>query len=223
MIYADGADLKSMEALTRDERIAGWTTNPSLMKKAGIYDYPSFAFAVLKIAAGKPVSFEVFADDFKTMEKQALEIASWGQNVYVKIPVTNTAGNPAYELIWRLSKSIKVNVTAVMTPDQARLAIDSLRGGGIVSVFAGRIADTGRDPARIMRSAKAKIGKSGTQLLWASAREVYNVRQAEECGCDIITLSPELIGKLAGFDRDLAEYSLETVRQFHRDAAGFVL
>lgn len=224
VIYADGADLAQMETLAADDRVAGFTTNPSLMKKAGVTSYRDFAMAVLDAIGRKPVSFEVFADDFDTMERHAREIASWGPNVYVKIPVTNTAANPSYDLIWRLSRAgVKVNVTAILTAQQARIAVDSLNGTGIVSVFAGRIADTGSDPARVMRSARAKIGDSGTLLLWASAREVYNVVQAEEAGCDIITLSPDLIAKLAGFGRNLSEYSLETVRQFHRDAAGFTL
>ena len=224
VIYADGADLAQMKALAADERVAGFTTNPSLLRKAGVTDYRAFANAVLDVIGDKPVSFEVFADDFKTMESQAREIASWGQNVYVKIPVTNTLGNPSYDLIYRLSRSgIKVNVTAIFTADQARISAGSLDGTGIISVFAGRIADTGADPARIMRSAKAKIGSRPTQLLWASAREVYNVVQAEECGCDIITLSPDLIAKLSGFGRNLTTYSLETVKQFHADAAGYVL
>lgn len=205
-------------------KVAGFTTNPSLMRKAGITDYRQFADAVLGIAGDKPVSFEVLADDFAEMERQAREIASWGQNVQVKIPVMNTMGNPAYDLIWRLARSgVKVNVTAIFTAQQARFAIDSLDGTGIVSVFAGRIADTGSDPSRVMRSAKARCTGFATQLLWASAREVYNVVQAEEAGCDIITLSPDLIAKLDGFGRNLTEYSLETVRQFHRDAAGMAL
>ena len=219
-IYADGADLAQMEALAQNKRVSGFTTNPSLMKKAGVTSYRHFARAVLDRVGDKPVSFEVFADDFKTMEEQAREIASWGPNVYVKVPVTNAQANPAYDLIWRLSRTgIKVNVTAVFTPQQARTAILSLDGDSIVSVFAGRIADTGQDPARVMRSARAKIMHHSTKLLWASAREVYNVVQAEECGCDIITLAPELIEKLSGFGRNLTDYSLETVRQFHRDAA----
>ena len=223
-IYCDGADIAQMRAYANDHRVSGYTTNPSLMRKAGITDYRAFSDEVLGVVNGKPVSFEVFADDFESMERQAREIASWGPNVYVKIPVTNTAGNPAYDLIWRLSGAgVKVNVTALFTSLQTRRAVQSLRGTGIVSVFAGRIADTGADPARTMRSARAAIGESGTQLLWASAREVYNVRQAEDCGCDIITLSPDLIAKLDGFGRDLTEYSLDTVKQFHRDAAGLSL
>ena len=224
VIYADGADLQQMEVLAQDERIAGFTTNPSLCRKAGVTDYRAFANAVLDIAGDLPVSFEVFADECSEMERQAREIQSWGKNVYVKIPVTNTRGDPSYDLIYRLAQSgISVNVTAVFTPQQARFSVDALDGTGILSVFAGRIADCGSDPERIMRSARAKIGSEGTLLLWASAREVYNVKQAEDCGCDIITLSPDLIAKLSGFGRSLAEYSLETVRQFHRDAAGYSL
>lgn len=223
-IYADGADLAQMKALAANERVEGFTTNPTLMRKAGVTSYRDFAQSVLDVVGDRPVSFEVFADDFKTMELQAREIAGWAPNVYVKIPVTNTAGNPSYDLIWRLARSgVKVNVTALFTAQQTRIAIDSLDGTGIVSVFAGRIADTGSDPARVMRSARARIGDSGTQILWASAREVYNVVQAEEAGCDIITLSPDLIAKLEGFGRNLTEYSLETVRQFHRDAQGLEL
>lgn len=224
LIFVDTGDHAAMEQALQNPRIAGVTTNPSLLKKAGATDYRQFADEVLLIANGKPVSFEVFADDFKTMEAQAREIASWGTNVFVKIPVTNTQGNPSYDLIWRLSGAgIKVNVTAIFTAEQARTAINSVRGPSIISVFAGRIADTGRDPARIMRSAKAKLWSPEVLLLWASAREIYNVVQAEEAGCDVITLSPELIGKLDGLGRDLTEYSLETVRQFHRDAAGLTL
>ncbi len=221
-IYADGADLDSMARLER--KVDGFTTNPSLMRKAGITDYRAFARAVLDVAGNKPVSFEVFADDFETMEIQAREIASLGPNVYVKIPVTNTQRNPSYDLIYRLARSkVNVNITAVFTSQQARIATNSLNGNGIVSIFAGRIADTGADPARVMRSAKAAIKHQGVKLLWASSREVYNVVQAEEAGCDIITLSPDLIEKLEGFGRDLAEYSLETVKQFHRDAQGLTL
>lgn len=226
VIYCDGADLGQMKALADDERIAGWTTNPSLMRKAGVTNYRDFANAVLDIVGDKPVSFEVFADDFDLMEIQAREIASWGKNVFVKIPVMNTQANPSYDLIYRLSKSgINVNVTAVFTSQQARVAVESLYGAGIVSIFAGRIADTGSDPARVMRSARAAIDRwnARTKLLWASAREVYNKVQAEEAGCDIITLSPDLIAKLSGFGRNLTEYSLETVRQFHHDAAGYAL
>ncbi len=223
-IYADGADLTQMKALAANERVAGFTTNPSLMKKAGVTNYREFCSAVLDAVGRKPVSFEVFADDFKTMEVQAREIASWGENVYVKVPVTNTAANPSYDLIWRLARSgVKVNVTAILTAQQARTAVGSLDGTGIVSVFAGRIADTGSDPMRTMRSAKARIGATGTRLLWASAREVYNVVQADESGCDIITLSPDLIAKLEGFGRNLTDYSLETVRQFYRDAKEYAL
>ena len=223
-IYCDGADLDRMEALAEDERIEGFTTNPSLMKKAGVTDYHDFAIEVLAATQGKPVSFEVLADDFPTMERQARQIASWGRHVFVKIPVTNCAGKPSYDLIHALSVSgVNVNVTAVFTAEQARHSIDALAGQGIVSVFAGRIADTGVDPRRVLRSARAKITSENVKLLWASAREIYNYRQAEDGYCDIITLSPELIAKLDGFGRDLAEYSLETVRQFSRDSQGITL
>lgn len=222
-VYADGADLASMAALAG--KCDGFTTNPSLMKKAGVTDYQKFGIDVLAAVNGKPVSFEVFYDDLAGMERQAREIANWGANVFVKIPITNTLGESTCPLIERLAfDGIKINVTAVFTKDQARGAVDAIGNHpGIVSIFAGRIADTGRDPARIMRSVRAKIGALPVQLLWASAREVYNVVQADECGCDIITLSPELIAKLDGFGRDLAEYSLATVKQFKRDSEGLTL
>jgi transaldolase len=226
-IYADGADLNAMAALAG--KVSGFTTNPSLMAKVGILDYREFAREVLAIAAGKPVSFEVFADDFPTMRRQAHQLAELGGNVYVKVPITNTEGLSALPLVRTLTdEGVKVNVTAVMTKLQASEALAALAGcsGGIVSIFAGRIADTGRDPSRFMRSAVSAwncCGRGKQQLLWASAREVYNVVQAEEAGADIITLGPELIAKLAGFGRDLAEYSLETVKQFHLDAKGLAL
>lgn len=221
-VYLDGADLDAM--LKWIGKIDGITTNPSLCRKAGITDYRAFARDVLTVAVGKPVSFEVFSDDFKDMERQAREIASWGSNVLVKIPVTNTKAEPSYELVSRLVRNgVKVNLTAVFTKDQARLAIDSLNGSeSIVSIFAGRIADTGHDPSRIIRSANSRL-RGKTRILWASAREVYNVKQAEECGAEIITLSPELVAKLDGFGRDLNEYSLATVRQFNEDAKGLTL
>jgi transaldolase len=221
-VYLDSGDVRQIAR--HIDKVDGVTTNPSLLRKAGVTNYREFAIAVLEIVNRKPVSFEVLADDFETMERQAKEIASWGENVYVKIPVTNTQGNPSYDLIWRLSRlGIKVNVTAILTPQQARIAADSLAGRGILSIFAGRIADTGVDPMRAIRSARAKIrADDKTLLLWASAREVYNVVQAEGW-CDIITLAPELVAKLDGFGRNLTDYSLETVKQFYRDAEGLAL
>ncbi len=223
-IYCDGADLPTMRKLACDDAVQGFTTNPSLMRKAGVRDYRQFAQAVLEAVDGKPVSFEVLADAPELMERQAYEIAHWGANVYVKVPVVTSEGAPTYDLIYRLVRAkVNVNVTAVFTATQCRFAIDALDGTGVLSVFAGRIADTGVDPERVMRAARAKIGSEATMLLWASAREVYNVKQAEEAGCDIITLSPDLIAKLAGFGRNLTEYSIETARQFFKDAAGYVL
>lgn len=222
-IYADGADLKSMAALSG--RVQGYTTNPSLMAKAGILDYREFAREVLAIAQGKPVSFEVFADDFTGMRRQAELLAALAPNVYVKIPITNTAGESALPLVEKLADAgIKVNVTAIFTKDQIRRAADALGNrAGIISVFAGRIADTGRDPAGYVSAGRSRLGARAPQLLWASAREVYNVVQAEEAGADIITLAPDMIAKLDGFGRDLDEYSLATVRQFHADAKGLSL
>lgn len=217
-IYADGADLATMASLKCD----GYTTNPSLMKKAGISDYRTFAREVLAIAEGKPVSFEVFADDFDGMERQAREIASWGGNVYVKIPVTNTLGEFTGPVIERL-EGVQLNVTAILTAKQ----IHDVRGAlgnapAIVSVFAGRIADTGVDPVKVIREGWGTPRGRTHKILWASAREVYNVVQAEQC-CDIITLTPDLIAKLALFGKDLTRYSLETVQQFHNDAKGIAL
>ena len=196
-----------------DPRIAGITTNPSLMKKAGICDYRSFARAVLAAANGKPVSFEVLADDFPTIARQAREIASWGSNVYVKLPITNTSGESIVPLVDALG-DLNLNITAVMTLEQMRYLYSWVRPHHIVSVFAGRIMDTGRLP---------KTPFNRAQSLWASAREVYHVTLAEEYGYDIITLTPDLIAKLPLRGKDLTEYSLETVRMFHEDGRGIDL
>lgn len=218
-IYADGADLKTMAALA--DRVDGFTTNPSLMKKSGVTDYRAFAREALAIAGGKPVSLEVLADDFGAMGDQAREIASWGRNAVVKIPVTDTRGESSRALVRHLAATgIPLNVTAVMSVLQARAAAEALgEWGGIVSVFAGRICDTGLHPAPMIRAAKEASGPK-TRVLWASVREIYNVTQAEAQRCDIITLSPELLAKLAGRGRDLEAFSLETVRQFAADAKG---
>ena len=224
VIFCDGADLKQMRELSWHERVAGWTTNPSLMKKSGVTNYREFAKAVLEIAGSQPVSFEVIADDFNEMERQAREIASWGKNVYVKIPVTNTRGDSSGKLISTLATSgVKVNVTAVFTVPQSHLAMTALNGSdGIISLFAGRIADSGVDPESLISNAMT-FRYGSPKFLWASAREVFNVKQAERCDCDIITLSPDLITKLDGFGRDLEEYSRATVRQFYEDAKGYSL
>lgn len=222
-VYADGADPAAMRALA--ERVAGFTTNPSLMKQAGITDYRAFAQQVLTVAAGKPVSFEVLSDEPAEMCRQAREISSWGRNVFVKIPVVHADGTSCEDVIATLAaENIKVNVTAVMTNHQVAAAMYALAGKpGIVSIFAGRIADTGRDPVATVRYAKTYCNESHVRVLWASTREVLNVDQADKAGADIITLTPALIEKLRGIGRDLDAYSVETVRQFHRDAEGITL
>ena len=207
-----------MHKMSSDKRVVGFTTNPSLMQKTGIKSYRNFATMVLGIANGRPVSFEVLADDFSDMEQQALELASWGDNIWVKIPITNSKGESSIPLIEKM-QNYRLNITAVMAGSQLDDLHKVTAPHHIVSVFAGRIADTGRDPMHVMR--KARLLKA--QLLWASAREVLNVSQAEECGCDIITLSPEMIGKLDLHGKNLTEYSLETVRQFYVDGAGLKL
>jgi transaldolase len=209
--------------------IRGFTTNPTLMRKAGVVDYKAFAAEVLKIVPDRPVSFEVFADDFGEMEAQALEIASWGRNVNVKIPVTNTKGEFAGSLVERLSRAgVTVNVTAVMTLDQVKRITDRLdaKTPAIISIFAGRIADTGRDPLPIMREAvQIMKAKPAAELIWASPRELLNVFQADAVGCHIITATNDILNKLPLVGKDLDKYSLETVEMFYKDAtaAGFTI
>lgn len=217
-IYADGADLKTMAALA--DKCAGATTNPSLLRKAGVTNYRAFAREVLAIWDCKPVSFEVLADDLPTMQAQALEIASWGENVLVKVPVMNAQAVSTGPVIAALTEQgVKVNVTAIMTAGQALSAINRIAGpGSIVSLFCGRIADTGRDPVEQVVQSLPAAREAGVRVLWASAREPFNVVQAEGVGCDIITLTPTLIEKLALFGKDLNQYSLETVREFYRDS-----
>jgi len=202
--------------------IKGFTTNPTLMRKAGISDYRNFALEVLAAVPDRPVSFEVFADDFSTMEKQAMEIASWGRNVNVKIPVTNTKGEFCGPLVKRLSKAgVQLNVTAVMTTKQVKDIVDLLepKTPAIVSVFAGRIADTGRDPVPMMAEAVTILkSKPKTELIWASPRELLNIFQANEVGCHIITATNDILKRLSLVEKDLDEYSLETVRMFYKDA-----
>lgn len=221
-IFADGADLKSMRALAADPRIKGFTTNPSLMRKAGVEDYEAFAREVLKAIPDRPVSFEVFADDFAEMEAQAGEIATWGPNVYVKIPIQNTEAKSAAPLIARLSKrGIALNVTAIFTLAQVRATAEALDPAtpAVVSVFAGRIADTGVDPMPLMRqSAEVLRSRPKAELLWASPRELLNIYQADEAGCHIITVAPDVLGKLGLVGKDLDAYSLETVKVFYQDA-----
>jgi transaldolase len=229
-LFADGADLAGMKEMAANPMIKGFTTNPTLMRKAGITDYRAFARAVLDGIPSHPISFEVFSDDFPEMERQALEIASWGKNVYVKIPVTNTKRESSVGLVRTLAaKGVKQNVTAVFTHEQVREMAAVLKGGpaSVISVFAGRIADSGRDPKphmvealKLCRAADPKI-----ELLWASPREVFNVAEAESVGCDIITATPDLLKKIENFGKDLGDFSLETVEMFYRDAkaAGYQL
>jgi transaldolase len=221
-LFADGADLAGMKEMAANPLIKGFTTNPTLMRKAGIADYRAFARDVLAAIADRPVSFEVFADDFAEMEGQALEIASWGPNVNVKIPVTNTRGQFAGPLIERISRAgVKVNVTAVMTPAQVERITERLdaKTPAIISVFAGRIADTGIDPMPIMAKAVHIMkAKPRAELIWASPRELLNVFQAEAVGCHIITATNDILKKLSLVGKDLDKYSLETVEMFYKDA-----
>jgi transaldolase len=222
-LFADGADFESLMAMYRDPYIKGFTTNPTLMRKAGVSDYEGFAKRVLASIKDRPVSFEVFADEFDEMKDQALTIASWGPNVNVKIPVTNTQGLFCGNLIHELCKrGVKVNVTAVFTVNQVRAIAKELNPDvpAIVSVFAGRIADTGVDPIPIMREAKSALsGLPKAELLWASPREVLNIIQADQIDCDIITATLDILSKLKYVGKSLEEFSLETVRMFYGDAA----
>ena len=228
-VFADGAELSGIAEMARNARIKGFTTNPTLMRKAGIQDYRAFAREVLAIVPDRPVSFEVFSDDFDEMERQALEIASWGRNVNVKIPVTNTRGESSGALLTRLSRAgVTLNVTALMTNDQVAHVVDALDGPApaFVSVFAGRVADTGRDPMPLMIRAVAQCnGRPGTRLIWASPRELLNIFQADDIGCHVITVTNDVLKKLDGVGKDLAQFSLETVEMFRRDAvaAGFTI
>ncbi len=221
-IFADGADLESMVRLAADPKIKGFTTNPTLMRKAGVSDYATFARQVLDAITDRPVSFEVFADDLPTMAAQARVIASWGENVNVKIPVTNTLGVFCGPVIAELSgEGIPLNVTAVFTPDQVRAVAEALAPGSpaIISVFAGRVADTGRDPMPLMRDCLGIIKDHPEwELLWASPRELLNVIQADEAGCHIITATSDVLDKLSSLGKDLDQFSLETVKMFFNDA-----
>ncbi|MBI1896860.1 MAG: transaldolase [Acidobacteria bacterium] len=228
-IFADSADKKQMLALYDNPLIQGFTTNPTLMRKAGITDYESFARDVLDLIRDRPISFEVFADEFAEMERQAYRIASWGDNVYVKIPVTNTRREPATDLIAKLTAAgVKLNVTALLTLDQVRDVAAALAGGApaCVSVFAGRIADTGRDPVPLMADAVEMLAPHpNLELIWASPRELLNVFHADAIGCHIITVTSDILCKLSLVGKALDEYSLDTVRMFFDDAqrSGFVL
>jgi transaldolase len=228
-IFADGADISGMLDMYRNPLIKGFTTNPTLMKKAGITDYKAFALDILSVIKDRPISFEVFSDDFKEMHEQALEIASWGKNVYVKIPITNTNGKSATDLIHTLAKAkVKQNVTALMTLDQVEAVIPALAYGpsSYVSVFAGRIADTGRDPMTIMKAAVNCLKPyPQLELIWASPRELLNIFQADQIGCHIITATNDILKKIDLIGKDLSDYSLDTVKMFYNDAkqAGFSL
>jgi transaldolase len=222
-LFADGADRAQIMAAGANPLIQGFTTNPTLMRAAGVKDYEAFARAVLEVITDRPISFEVFADEFSQMERQAHKIASWGENVYVKIPVTNTRRQSCSDLIHRLAHSgIKVNVTAVLTLGQVRDASAALGGGAsaVVSVFAGRIADTGRDPVPLMAAAVELVSVyNNIELVWASPRELLNIFQANDVGCHIITVTDNVLAKLKTIGKDLRDYSLDTVQMFYDDAA----
>jgi transaldolase len=228
-IFADGADRATMLEMYQKPFIKGLTTNPTLMNKAGIRDYRTFSKDILSLIKDKPVSFEVFSDDFKEMERQALEIASWGDNIYVKIPITNTKSESCYSLVKKLAKEkVKLNVTAVMTLDQVSKVVEFLDESvpSYISIFAGRVADTGRDPLPIMKSALdiMKVNPL-SELIWASPRELLNIFQADDIGCHIITVTNDILKKLSLVGYDLDKYSLDTVKMFYNDAvvAGFKL
>jgi transaldolase len=228
-IFADGADLDGLLRLASDPRIKGFTTNPTLMRKAGVADYTAFAKAALERITDRPISFEVFTDDVDEMRAQALEIASWGSNVYVKIPITNTRRESTAALVRDLShEGVQINVTALMTLAQVETMTEALSGGAPsnISVFAGRIADTGVDPLPMMvQSLEIMRAAPAAELIWASPREVLNIVQAGDIGCHIITVTYDLLGKLGSLGKDLDLFSLETVEMFHRDAAsaGYVI
>ncbi len=228
-IFADGADKASILELARNPLIQGFTTNPTLMRKAGVTDYESFGRELIDAIPDRPFSFEVFSDEFDEMERQAIRIASWGANVYVKIPITNARGQSSATLVGRLtSRGVKVNVTAVMTLDQVDLVLPYLKGGApsYVSIFAGRVADAGRDPLPILCAALSRIRACPEiELIWASPRELFNIVQAATLGCHIITVTHDILKKLPLLGRDLDDFSLETVKMFRDDAvsAGYTL
>ena len=221
-IFADGADKDAMLAMYRQPFIRGFTTNPTLMRKAGVRDYLGFAQQILQAIPDRPISFEVFSDEFEEMEWQARAISNWGGNVYVKIPVTNTRTEPSYALIHKLAQAgVRVNVTAVMTLEQVEQITAAVRGGApsYISVFAGRIADTGRDPVPLMARALEIMKAAPTaELIWASPREILNIIQADDIGCHIITVTNDILNKLGSIGKDLRDFSLETVKMFRDDA-----
>jgi transaldolase len=228
-IFADGADKYGMLEMYQQPHITGFTTNPTLMRQAGITDYKAFALDILNEIPDRPISFEVFSDEFSEMERQAREIASWGENVYVKIPVTNTHAECSCELVRKLSEEgIKLNVTALMTLRQVGRVVDAVRAGApcYISVFAGRIADSGIDPVPLMKQALELMTEApNAELIWASPREVLNLIQADSIGCHVITVTNDILKKLPNLGKDLTVFSLETVKMFQTDAerAGFSL
>jgi len=226
-LFADGAEKAGMLEMYKNPLIAGFTTNPTLMKKAGISNYKEFARDILSVIKDRPISFEVFSDDFAEMEKQALEIASWGSNVNVKIPITNTKAESCFHLVDKLAgKGVKLNITAMMTVDQVKHILSPLAKGpgGYVSVFAGRIADAGVDPVPVMSEVVSLLKPyPHIELIWASPRELFNIVQANQIGCHIITATNDILKKLPTIGKDLTEFSLDTVKMFYNDAkaAGF--
>lgn len=226
-LFVDGANLQEMQTWAKDSRIQGLTTNPTLMRKAGITDYEAFAREAIAAIPDKPISFEVFSDSFEEMEEEAHIIHSWGGNTYIKIPISNTKGESAVGLIRKLSNlGYSLNVTAITTLEQVRVVAEAInpKSRTIISVFAGRIADTGIDPIPVMKKALEMFkANKNAELLWASPRELLNIIQADECGCHIITATPDILNKLKLIGKDLGEYSLETVKMFYNDAkaAGF--
>ncbi len=228
-IFADGAEKAGMLEMYAKPYIKGFTTNPTLMHKAGLTDYRAFAREILEAIPDRPISFEVFSDEFGDMERQAREIATWGDNVYVKIPVTNTRREPAYDLVQRLAgDGVKLNVTAIMTVDQVRHVVEAVKDGApsCISVFAGRIADTGRDPVPLMAECVDILKAApAAELIWASPRELLNIMQADAIGCHIITVTNDILKKLTLVGKDLSDYSLDTVKMFFDDGrkAGFTL
>jgi transaldolase len=228
-LFADGADEAEILRVSRNPLIRGFTTNPTLMRKAGVRDYRAFARSVLEAVRDRPVSFEVLSDEFDEMERQAVEMGRWGSNVYVKIPVTNTRGGSSFDLVRRLAqREVKVNVTAILALDQVTHILPALAGGPpcYVSIFAGRIADTGRDPMPTMAAAVGMVRSyPNVELIWASPRELLNIFHADAVGCHIVTLTSDILAKLDLVGRDLLAYSLETVRMFYEDAqrSGYTL
>lgn len=220
-IYADGADINEMIEMHKKSYIKGFTTNPTLMRKAGVTSYKEFVREAVEAISDMPISFEVFADDFEGMGREAVALSGFGKNVFVKIPITNSKGDSSVGLISELSKrGVNLNITAVFTAEQAKTALDALENGtkNIISVFAGRIADAGVDPEDIMRQIAGMCRKrTGTACLWASCREIFNIMQAERCGVDIITVTGDLLAKMNGIGKSLEDFSLETVQMFARD------